>query len=285
MGAILDDLDSRPGSATSLLRTVIGLYLRRLGGWASIAQLVTLMEALEVPPPRTRTAAQRLKNKGLLLPRAVDRASGYQLNPDAAPMLARGDRRIFTPRRMQSDGPWCLISFSLPEELRPARHQLRRRLHWIGAGMVSPALWICPDYLSQEVDAILAELGIREHVTLFRSERPRVAGELRDVVGEWWDLPSLEILHRDFIRGLAETPGEGPATGAVAFSRFIHGVDSWRVIPYLDPGLPSDLLPPDWPGGESARLFADLSTRYREASWRFVLDAAPGSQPPRMTEV
>jgi len=41
--AVLDDADSRPGSATSLLRTIIGCYLRRLGGWIAAPALMELM--------------------------------------------------------------------------------------------------------------------------------------------------------------------------------------------------------------------------------------------------
>ena len=40
MSAVLDDMDSRPGSTTSLLRTVIGLYLRDAGGWMSAKDIV-----------------------------------------------------------------------------------------------------------------------------------------------------------------------------------------------------------------------------------------------------
>jgi phenylacetic acid degradation operon negative regulatory protein len=142
MTPVLDDLDSRPGSTTSLLRTVVGLYLRRLGGWIPVADLIQLMEDLDVPAPRTRTAVVRLKRKSLLVPRTVDRVIGYDLHPDAPAMLAAGDRRIFQPRSMAPDDAWCLVSFSLPEELRDVRHQLRRRLDGIGCGTDSPALWI-----------------------------------------------------------------------------------------------------------------------------------------------
>src|SRR5690606_21856175 len=44
--AVLDDMDSRPGSTTSLLRTVIGLYLRDAGGWMPTTSLVELMQAM-----------------------------------------------------------------------------------------------------------------------------------------------------------------------------------------------------------------------------------------------
>ncbi|GAA0993045.1 PaaX family transcriptional regulator [Subtercola frigoramans] len=277
--AILDDMDSRPGSTTSLLRTVVGLYLRRVGCWMSIADIIQLMEQLGVPAPRTRTAVVRLKKKELLLAKTVGKTIGYELNPDATIMLAKGDRRIFSARNMRSDDAWCLISFSLPEEQRHLRHQLRRRLYWIGGGMVSPALWICPDFLALEVEDILDDLDIRQYTTLFRTERPRVAGELREAIGEWWDLGALETLHREFISELTGFVNSDEVTPAEAFARYIRGVDTWRMIPYLDPGLPYDLLPADWPGAESTRLFEDLSARYSELSWQFVTSLGETSAP------
>jgi phenylacetic acid degradation operon negative regulatory protein len=270
VSAILDDMDSRPGSSTSLLRTVVGLYLRRMGGWISIADLIFLMEQVDVAPARTRTAVARLKKKDLLVARSVGDVAGYALNPDAEVMLAKGDRRIFEARSMAEGDAWCLISFSLPEELRSLRHQLRRRLSWIGAGTVSPALWICPDFLSGEVEDILIDLGIREHATIFRSERPRVAGDLAAAIAGWWDLGALDDLHREFIEALGALRPLSPSTPADAFSRYIRGVDAWRMIPYLDPGLPAELLPAGWPGTESTRLFTELSDRCEKLSWQFV---------------
>jgi phenylacetic acid degradation operon negative regulatory protein len=270
MGAILDDMDSRPGSTSSLLRTVVGLYLRRLGGWIAIADLIVLLEQLGVSAPLTRTGVVRLKKKQLLVPRAVDGVAGYALNDDAAVMLQKGDRRIFSARSMGDDDAWCVISFSLPEEQRSVRHQLRRRLFWIGAGTVSPALWICPDFLAGEVEDILVELGIREHATLFRTEAPRVAGDLGAAIEEWWDVEAIAQLHRDFIGEMAQLVTDERVDAAEAFARYARGVDLWRLIPYLDPGLPPSLLPADWPGPESTRLFTELSARYAEPSWRFV---------------
>jgi phenylacetic acid degradation operon negative regulatory protein len=270
VSAILDDMDSRPGSATSLLRTVVGLYLRRIGGWISIVGLIELMEQVGAPATATRTAVARLKKKELLLPRAVDRVAGYEVNPAAERMLAKGDRRIFSTRSMGPDDAWCLISFSIPEENRHLRHQLRRRLRWIGCGMVSSALWICPDYLREEVGDILADLELLGRTTLFRTERPMVAGELAAAVAEWWDLDALAALHRGV---LVELDGllAGPVAGeSEAFGRYVRGVDAWRVIPYLDPGLPADLLPADWPGTESARRFAELTVKFRDAGWEYV---------------
>jgi phenylacetic acid degradation operon negative regulatory protein len=252
---ILDDADSRAGSAVSLARTVVGLYLRRLGGWIAIADLVRVMEHLGVSPAQTRTAVTRLKARRLLVPEMRGRVKGYLLNDEATPMLEAGDRRIFHPRRMSNDDPWCLISFSIPEQHRDRRHQLRRRLHWIGCGTVSPALWICPAWLTAEVDAIVADLGMREHVTLFEARTAHVTGDLVDAVATWWDLGDLAATHIDFTTGatalLQDTRG--------ALTRYVRGIDLWRPIPYLDPGLPYDLLPADWPGLRSEELYETIA--------------------------
>ena len=90
--SVLDDIDARPGSTTSLLRTLIGLYLRPLGGTISSGALVGLASDLGIPAARARTAITRLKKHGLLLAAS----GGYALNPAAVPMLERGDRRILT---------------------------------------------------------------------------------------------------------------------------------------------------------------------------------------------
>jgi phenylacetic acid degradation operon negative regulatory protein len=264
-----DDFSSRPGSATSLVLTIVGLYLRRVGGWIPTAGLVRLADEAGSPGPLTRTAIARLKKRGILAASRRDGVAGYAVRQEAVRMLERGDRRIFAPRNMAADDPWCLISFSVPEDQRQVRHQLRRRLSWIGCGIVAPALWICPDFLSEEVEEILLDLGIRHAATLFRTELPRVDGPIEAAIAQWFDLPAIDALHRDFIKTMDGLLPAAPSS-ANAFRAYVTGIDAWRVIPYLDPGLPLSLLPADWPGRESNALFARLSDRLAEPAWRHV---------------
>jgi len=260
-----DDFDSRPGSATSLLRTIIGLYLRELGGWISIAQLVALLELLDIPASSTRMAVTRLKKKGVLAAQDVDGTAGYRIADDALTMLERGDRRIFTPRRMSDTDGWLLVSFSIAETERDRRHQLRKRLSGIGCGTVSPALWIAPAYLEDEIEGILDSLGLRGSATLFASAGARTPAE----VATWWDLDELATLHGDFIAEVTRGGGDS------SFARYIRGIDAWRSIPYLDPGLPLAVLPADWPGIESERLFARLVEKCADAAAEVVRGLRP----------
>lgn len=266
MSALLDDLDSRPGSATSLLRTVIGLYLRDAGGWLPSSAFLRIMEALEVPAAVTRTTLSRLKKKAVLEQEARDGVAGYALTADAAGMLARGDSRIFDPREMAEGDPWCLVSFSIPETEREKRHQLRRRLHWSGCGTVASGLWIAPAFRQADIEEVLEGLGVRTQATLFVTDTPSPGVSLREAAARWWDLDAVAGLHRGFLRDAAAYSGSphlgSGRSGASALAAYVRSIDSWRAIPYLDPGLPASCLPEDWPGRESAALFRAVTEAF-----------------------
>jgi phenylacetic acid degradation operon negative regulatory protein len=266
--AVLDDADSRPGSATSLLRTIVGCYLRRLGGWIAAEDLIELMTTVRVTQTRTRTAIIRVRGKGLLAPEVREGRAGYALQPAAIAALARGDRRIYSSRQMDTSNRWCLISYSIPESQRQLRHQLRRRLSWIGCGTVTAALWICPEYLTGEVEDILSDLGIGEEAVIFLASGRRLDGGLERAVARWWDLPAIAARHQGFLSAYGSV-ADG-LTPRQAFATWMGCLDAWRVIPYVDPGLPRAWLPADWPGNRSISLFADLRERLESLSGRYV---------------
>lgn len=263
MSAVLDDLDSRPGSVTSLTRTVLGAYVRDLGGWIAIADLAELMSALGVPPQSTRTAVTRLKGKGVLAPETRGGRSGYTITPAAEAMFARGDARIFGFRRMAPGDPWRLISFGIPESERAARHQLRRHLSSIGCGTVSAGLWICPDYLAPEVTTIVTALSLTDYVTSFRVTELDTPGTARAAAAQWWNLDDIARHHREF---LSRTEHLDAATTEEPFAAFVPVLDEWRIIPYIDPGLPDHMLPPDWPGPAAVERFAAARRNYLDTS-------------------
>jgi phenylacetic acid degradation operon negative regulatory protein len=41
----------------------------------------------------------------------------------------------------------------------------------------------------------------------------------------------------------------------------VLALTAWRRLPYLDPGLPAELLPADWHGARAATAFAALRAR------------------------
>ncbi|CCQ14592.1 putative PaaX family transcriptional regulator [Rhodococcus sp. AW25M09] len=267
-GAILDDLDSRPGSATSLVRTVLGAYVRTLGGWFAIADFVVWMDALGVPSESTRIAVTRLKKKGVVESSIHRGRTGYRITEQADAMFSRGDGRIFGFRRMADGDPFRLISFTIPETQRAARHQLRRRLTGIGCGTVSPGLWIAPEYLADEAGAIIDALELSRYVTTFVTSEVAPPGTLRESAAQWWDLAGIADRHRAF---LAACDAEVPVQDArEAFVTFAPLLDEWRVIPYVDPGLPPCMTPEDWPGTRAVATFEAARERCLEVSREWI---------------
>lgn len=255
-----------------MLRTFVGLHLRDLGGWIRVAALLDLLATAGVSNSSTRSAVSRLKGKGLLIPDKREAVAGYRLDSAAVSGLERGDRRIFTYRGQRDDEPWCLVSYSLPEVDRSKRVQLRRTLMGLGFGAVTDGLWIAPGHLRAEVEDALEGLDVRDRATIFITQTPLTAEPFAQAAAKWWELDTLAARHTEFLRRyehaapLSENSAPLPENSAPksslepreAFVLWLHCVDEWKAIPYVDPGLPPSALPSDWPGMRSVELFAQL---------------------------
>jgi phenylacetic acid degradation operon negative regulatory protein len=257
---------AEPGEARSprpraLIVTIYGLYAREADGWLSIAALIRLMAGLGVDEPAVRSAISRLKRRGILDPRRRGGAAGYGLSAAGWQALAEGDRRIFSrPRARLSDG-WLLAVFSVPEEERKQRHALRSRLSWLGFGTVSAGVWIAPGHLAGETQDVLVRSGLAGYVALFRADY-LAFGDVAGQLGRWWDTDRLQRMYQEFsdaYRPVLERWTAGPGVGdAAAFAAYVKALTDWRRLPFLDPGLPRELLPADWHGSRAADLFAQL---------------------------
>jgi phenylacetic acid degradation operon negative regulatory protein len=258
--AIMSENTIRP---SSLINTVYGGFGRRLGGWISIADLIVLLAELDVEGPAVRSAISRLKKRGTLVPERKD-GMGYRLGPAMGPVFDEGDRRIFgnlEPARLE-DG-WVMAVFSVPESERAHRHQLRTRLSWLGFGNVSPGVWIAPARLLDATRGTLRRVGLSEYVHLFTAEYAAYA-DPRAAVADWWDLAAIEEQYQSFTdahRSTAEKlAGREAIDPADAFRHYVPVLTQWRRLPYLDPGLPTELLPEDWNAVAARRVFQELHT-------------------------
>ncbi|MFD4141226.1 PaaX family transcriptional regulator C-terminal domain-containing protein [Streptomyces sp. NPDC058572] len=259
----------------SLIVTLYGAYGRERPGSLPVAELVRLLGVLGVDAPSVRSSVSRLKRRGLLIPeRTEDGAAGYALSADARQLLDDGDRRIYArPAPQLSDG-WVLAVFSVPEAERHKRHLLRSRLVRLGFGSAAPGVWIAPARLYEETRHTLRRLQLDAYVDLFRGEHLGFAATA-EAVARWWDLGAIADLHEEFLAlhepVLRAWDARDDTPPADAYQDYLAALDSWRVLPYADPGLPAELLPQGWPGGRSAAVFARLHERLRDAGAKFVL--------------
>jgi phenylacetic acid degradation operon negative regulatory protein len=271
-----------PHRYRSILFDLYGAFVRDLGGWIAVADLVVLAAPLDVDEQAVRSSVSRFSRKGLL-DREVRRGQvGYALSDQAEGILAEGDLRIFDklePARLE-DG-WVLATFSIPERLRAQRHQLRARLSWLGFGNLGSGLWIAPSReLQRTIDAI-RELGLDGYVDVFEASY-RAFREATDLVERCWDLTELQAVHGSYVerfepvrcRWNEQAPEDDPRE---AYADYVAALHEWRKTPYLDPGLPIELLPRPWPGVEAAELFANLQQQLEPTARAYVHAVVSGA--------
>ncbi|MEV5977766.1 PaaX family transcriptional regulator C-terminal domain-containing protein [Streptomyces sp. NPDC052114] len=261
----------------SLIVTFYGAYGRAAPGPVPVAELVRLLAPVGVDAPSVRSSVSRLKRRGLLVPaRTESGAAGYALSPEARQLLEDGDRRIYGPPAAGAAAGWVLAVFSVPEAERHKRHVLRSRLAGLGFGTAAPGVWIAPAHLYEETRHTLERLQLAPYVDLFRGEHLGFA-PTAEAVARWWDLSSLAKEHEAFLdrhepvlHSWEKHRDGGPPPPEEAYRDYLLALDSWRRLPYADPGLPAELLPDGWPGARSAAVFTALDGRLREAGGRFV---------------
>ncbi|MEU9234789.1 PaaX family transcriptional regulator [Streptomyces subrutilus] len=277
-------MSDSPLRPSSLINTVYGAFLRRLGGWISIADLITLMGELDVEGPAVRSAISRLKKRGVLEPERRG-ATGYRLSPAAHPVFDEGDRRIFASLEPAdlADG-WAMAVFSVPESERSHRYQLRTRLTWLGFGNIAPGVWLAPGRLLDDARGMLERLGLADYVHLFAAAEYAAFSDLPGTVSSWWDFPAIQTQYAAFTdtyapvaAHLAAGPGPEPAQ---AFRHYVPLLTQWRRLPYLDPGLPSELLPADWNAVAARQVFQQLHAVLLEPGLRHVRDVTGLAGPP-----
>ncbi|MCX4237045.1 PaaX family transcriptional regulator [Streptomyces ortus] len=263
----------------SLIVTFYGAYGRFAPGPVPVAELIRLLAAAGVDAPSVRSSVSRLKRRGLLLPARTEAgAAGYVLSPDARQLLDDGDRRVYVASPPE-DGTWVLAVFSVPESERQKRHVLRSRLAGLGFGTAAPGVWIAPARLYEETRHTLERLRLDTYVDLFRGAHLGYA-PTAEAVARWWDLAGIAKQHEAFLdrhaRVLRDWEDRADTPAEEAYRDYLLALDSWRHLPYADPGLPAALLPPDWPGARSAAVFRALHERLRDAGAAFA--GVPGGR-------
>jgi phenylacetic acid degradation operon negative regulatory protein len=256
-------------AARSTLLTVLGEYLlpRPDGAWQEA--LIGSLRLLGFTPSAARQAVVRSAREGWLEGERVGRRSRMRLTSSSAELLRDGARRIYGFGAPVSwDGRWLLLVLRVPEPRRELRHKLTTQLAWAGLGSLGGGLWITP-HVDREA---LVHAEEPAQMLSFRAELGALGGTEK-VIDEAWDLPALREHYELFISDFARLRPRGAASAFAAQTALVH---AWRRFPFIDPDLPDDLLPRDWPRKQAYALFRDRHEKWApDAQEHFDALAAP----------
>ncbi|MBO8191757.1 PaaX family transcriptional regulator [Streptomyces oryzae] len=243
----------------SLVFDLFGDYLRYRGGEVRLRSLVALMDCFDLPESTVRVVAARMRKEGWLDARREGRETVYALTDASWRLLDEGRERIFARAPGPWDGQWHMVIYSVPEADRALREQLRKKLSWLGFGMLSASVWISPhDRVAHVRESFADQPAVRIDGLHARSEG---AAADRDMAARSWDLASLnkeygELLDRYRPR-LADYRA-GAVRGRDALVERMRLIHDYRLLPFRDPDLPPELLPEDWVGRRLHEVFLEI---------------------------
>ncbi|HVB42875.1 MAG TPA: PaaX family transcriptional regulator C-terminal domain-containing protein [Streptosporangiaceae bacterium] len=263
-------------SARSLLLTVLGEFVLPAGRPVWTATFLEALGLLGVEAKAVRQALARTATEGWLAGERQGRRTAWQLTPSGHRLLTDGTERIYSfGRPVQDwDGQWLMVLASVPEANRALRHLLRTRLSWNGLGNISPGVWLSPHPDREPaIRQVLHEIGAGHSATIFVARLGELS-EARRVASQAWDLEEIELAYEDFLAKVAALRPTGDAQTFVAHARLVQ---EWRRFPFLDPGLPPELLPDEWSGTQSCTAFHDRHESWRpdaDRQWKSMADTA-----------
>jgi phenylacetic acid degradation operon negative regulatory protein len=277
---------TRQGSPPSLLLTLLGDYWWGRAEPLPSAALVELLADFGVSDVAARAALSRMVKHGLLATTRSGRNTFHGLTPRAQAVMRQGATTLVSFGAEGGepwDGRWSVVAFSVPESNRSVREALRTRLRWLGFAPLYDALWVSPHHRHAEALAELAELSVTSATAVVATapELPTATVPPQSA----WDLDGLAGMYREFVAAWEPTHAalwRGTIDPVDALVRRTELMDAWRAFPGLDPDLPAQLLPGDWPRPRARELFLDTyeglgvpaSVRVREVLGRHAPELA-----------
>lgn len=267
----------------SMLFTLYGDYAYPRGIDVWLSSLVRLGARLGISEVAVRSAVARLAQDGWIASRRVGTRSRYALTSRGRSLIQEGTQRIYRPGRTRRSGPWCILTYAIPEIKRAHRDRLRKQLAWLGFGALGGGAYVSPRDVATQAASLVAEHGVAEFARIFsaRFEGPIPAAEM---VRRCWDLEAIGRQYRAFLahyeplhRADSARKRKRALPDASAFVHRFALTHDFRRFPFIDPDLPAALLPRGWAGARARTLFERYHALLTDGALRFFNATATGT--------
>jgi len=266
-----DVKDRNSSRAASLIFTLYGDFGAACGGRLWVGSVVALMAEFGIAEQTVRQALSRMVAQAWLSRSRENGRACYGLTERGAQRIAQIAPRIYEAAA-EWDGRWRVVIYNIPERDRGRRDRLRKDLTLLGLAPLSTAVWISPRDVRAEILALARERTLAGGVQLFVGD---YEGPLSDraLLERCWDLGAIAAAYRDFVAFYNERRERERQLAALtdreAFVERLKLVQRFRTFLYIDPGLPSALLPAHWPGSIASALFRNYYALLSTKALRF----------------
>jgi phenylacetic acid degradation operon negative regulatory protein len=246
----------------SFIYTLFGDFVHRDSSCRDelwVGGLIRLMAEFGLSEQAVRQAVSRMSRQGWLSATRRGNRSYYTMTDRGRRRVEAISPRIYGPV-VEWDGRWRMLTYSVAESNREGRDRLRKDLTVLGWAPLSASTWISPRDSLDGARAAAEANGVIANVDVFVGEYmgPRTDRELLE---RCWDLAAIAEQYREFIAQyeprLQNERAHNGMRDDEAFVERMWLVHDFRKFAYVDPGLPSTLLPAHWPGTVAGALFRE----------------------------
>ncbi|BFH76820.1 PaaX family transcriptional regulator C-terminal domain-containing protein [Thermus thermophilus] len=225
---------------------------------ARVRDLVAMMAALGFSEMAVRAALSRSAKRGWVVPKREGRAAYYALS-DRVYWQVRQVRRRLYGSLPPWDGRFLLVLPEGPKD-RGERERFRREMALLGYGGLQSGVYLGVGVDLEATRELLGFYGLA--ATCFQGE---LLGGKEEVLRAF----PLEEAKAGYGR-LSALLRQSPEDPVEAFRHLTRLVHEARKLLFLDPGLPQELLGPDFPGPKVRRLFLSAREELRARAAPFL---------------
>ncbi|TAN22372.1 MAG: PaaX family transcriptional regulator [Actinomycetota bacterium] len=237
----------------------LGLYLRGRSSAICSGSIIDIFARVGISEDAVRSTLSRMVGRGLLMRHKRGRKMYFGVTERGERILTDGFNRIWESGAVNRDWDetWTLVGFSLPNDCRRERHDLRSRLTWAGFGLLQPGLWIAPGKI-QAAD-IVADLGLSEFVTVMVA-KPETPTDSAEIVHRAFNLDTIALSYHTFLNNWDSSMPWSDWPDDLARQMILH--TDWLQLVRRNPRLPADYLPKDWPAFRAEHVFHALAQKF-----------------------
>jgi phenylacetic acid degradation operon negative regulatory protein len=288
--SLINGFQKEPPSRTpSLVATLFGDVVESHGREIWLGSLTELLAPLGVNERLARTAVYRLSQDKFIESTRIGRRSVYRLTAEARKKVSHYERLIYYPWDKPWDGDWTLVFTGTQGIKAPQRAILRKRLSWLGYGIIAPNVYGHPTAPIDATQAVFSAMGLTDKVVVLRASNydPRYGLGTKEMVRQCFSLSALEKQYTAFIKKfapLAKALENNPAVAGEdpqhCFMLRIMLIHHYRRILLQDPELPLELLPDSWIGQQAQTLCAAIYRPLEMRSEEYILACSSNQSGP-----
>lgn len=218
--------------------------------------LIASLEAIGMSRTAARGALLRLRRAGALTSRRRGRRADYELTPASQRLVAEVFRRV-TEEPPAWDGVFRAALVAVPPAARSYRETFKRRASYAGFGALRPGLLIAPYERSWSAIEPVIALA-REDTWITRADLRLSDSDARRAARVVWELDALAAALRSESKRMSTAVaihGAKPRSGPRAMAVLWKAIAPFFQLFSVQPPLPAELLPHDWPMAEARRSF------------------------------